>query len=112
MLPALASATLICTSPLVTDGDTIRCAGERVRIWAIDTPERGEPGYDAATRHLERITAGKRVVCVLPPSGQDRDRYGRAVRLCAADGLDVGRAQIEAGHAVEMHTYSKGYYGR
>ena len=36
--PVLAAAAL-CMSPLVHDGDTIRCRRERVRIANIDAPE-------------------------------------------------------------------------
>ncbi len=43
MLAALASALITCTSPGIVDGDTIRCAGERVRLWGVNSPERGEP---------------------------------------------------------------------
>lgn len=36
---SLASASTLCPSPSVHDGDTIRCGTERVRIADIDAPE-------------------------------------------------------------------------
>lgn len=50
----------------VVDGDTISVAwyGEEtsVRLLRIDTPERGQPGYHEATRHLRRMIGTSRVV--------------------------------------------------
>lgn len=112
MLAALATALITCTSPGIIDGDTIRCASERVRLWGVNSPERGEPGYGEASRHLAQLTTGKVVVCKPPPTGQDRDRYGRAVRVCFFGPRDLGREQVRAGHAVDMPRYSKGFYAR
>ena len=55
--PAVLALTigLTCTAPVerIVDGDTawMRFAGQshKVRIIGIDTPERGEPGFKAAT---------------------------------------------------------------
>lgn len=111
MMPCtLAAIVITCTSPSVTDGDTLRCGGERVRLWGVNSPERGQPGYGEASRHLARITTGKVVVCKPPPSGQDRDRYGRAVRRCFVGSTDLGREQVRAGHAADMPKFSKGFY--
>lgn len=112
MIAATAAAlTLVCWFPSVTDGDTIRCADERVRIWGVNAVERGQPGYDNATRQMERLTRG-RVICVLPPSRQERDGFGRAVRQCFSKGKDIGREMIRTGHAVEMKRYSQGFYSK
>jgi endonuclease YncB( thermonuclease family) len=48
-----------CQLTRVVDGDTLhaRCDGEnvKVRLLRIDTPERGEPGYEAAAGALREI---------------------------------------------------------
>lgn len=93
----------------IYDGDTLQINGsERVRIWGIDTPEKGENGADAARNALSRLVDG-RTVDILKI---DNDRYGRTVaRVILKDGRDVSRVMIESGHAVEYCRYSKGYYG-
>lgn len=60
----------------VIDGDTIELAnGERVRYIGIDTPERGQPYYEAAKRFNAQLVQGKHVE--LEFDVQQRDRYGR-----------------------------------
>lgn len=112
ILPILSSLTLMCWSPQITDGDTIRCNGERVRIWGIDTPERGQPGFYDATANMVRLTRGKVVRCEHPPTGRQPRSHGRLVLRCTVGGTDLGRAQIGDGHAVELPKFSKGYYAK
>lgn len=97
---ALAIA-LACT---VTDGDTIRCGDERIRITGIDAPEtracrRGRqcvPGDgQASTRAMERVVEGARLTIVR----LGRDRYGRTLGVVYADGVNVACAQLGAGQA-------------
>jgi endonuclease YncB( thermonuclease family) len=78
------------------DGDTLDLAGDRVRLFGIDAPERGEPGAAESTAHLRRLLSGKAVTC----RTIERDRYDRAVSLCDAGGADLSLAQVRAGHAV------------
>jgi endonuclease YncB( thermonuclease family) len=90
------------------DGDTIELAnGEHVRIVGIDTPEVGECGYDAATRHMERLVEGKRVR--LTVSDENRDYYGRLLRYVNVGRTDAGLRQIKAGLAVARYDSRDGY---
>jgi len=106
MTPALIlAAALACTSPHIVDGDTLRCAGERVRLLGIDAPElpghcrKGRactPGDPyAAKAHLRALTKGKRVVC----EWSQRDPYGRPLARCNAAGIDLSCAMLASGHA-------------
>ena len=62
----------------VVDGDTlVVSAGRHVRVIGIDTPERGDCGYVAATQHLETLVLGRPVVLTAVSSMDDKDRYGR-----------------------------------
>lgn len=115
------AAILICTAPAVHDGDTIRCGGERVRLWGMDAPElsgsprcRYDQGWaceaamawgDAARRRLVQLTAGH-VAC----TPVDRDRYGRVVARCTSAGVDVGGRLVAEGLARDYTRYSRGAY--
>lgn len=99
---ALAVAAVLCLTPTVHDGDSIRCGAERVRIANIDAPElRGSPkcgarrGYTAwcdfaagerARAALAAHMAGHRVTIVRTGT----DSYGRTLALVQVDGQDVG----------------------
>ncbi|PZU36107.1 MAG: hypothetical protein DI573_14320 [Microbacterium sp.] len=95
----------------VIDGDTIETSAGIVRIIGIDTPERGECGYDEASAALGRlVSVGDPLVLSLPAAQNDRDDYGRMLRSVAtADGTDLGRVQIDAGNAVARYDSSDGY---
>lgn len=105
--PAQAPVTLVS----VIDGDTIVTSAGTVRIIGIDTPERGECGYEAATASIERaLAAGDPVSLERPPGQNDRDRYDRLLRYVATEsGADVGLMQLEAGHAVARYDSRDGY---
>ena len=95
----------------IVDGDTLDLNGveRRVRIWGIDTPERGENGFQAASEALQRLTRGQFLTYIQMQAKPDP--YGRIVcRLVRDDGLDIGKAMIEQGHAREYCRYSKDYY--
>jgi endonuclease YncB( thermonuclease family) len=83
----------------VIDGDTIdvRVAGreERVRYYGVDTTERGEDCYRAATARNEAL-AGDAVL--LLPDARDRDRYGRLLRYAfTEDGRSIEATLIAEG---------------
>lgn len=107
-------ALLICLAPVAYDGDTVKCGTgpTRIRLFAVSAPEKGQPGDPASTANLNRLVAGG-LICD-PPGAS----YNRIVGVCRnAAGVDVGKAQIEAGHATEWCAYSvskahpNGFYG-
>lgn len=55
----------------IIDGDTLDTSAGRVRLFGIDTPERGEPCYNKATDRLRGL-AGNRVRVESGPRTQDR----------------------------------------
>lgn len=99
----------------VMDGDTLRVAGETVRLFGIDAPERDqrckdERGHDwpcgqVATTRLRQIIGGTPVTC----QPRERDRFGRLVATCRAGGADIGARMVEAGMAVAYRRYSGAY---
>ncbi len=61
-------------------------------------------GRLAATKLLT-LDQGKAVAC----QEKDRDRYGRTVALCRADGADLGAEMVRQGWALAFVRYSRDY---
>lgn len=89
----------------VVDGDTVEVRLSsgmiRVRLQAIDTPERGQPHGDAAKQALARIVFGKAVE--LEP--YEQDRYDRLVARIWLGDVDVNAAMIKDGYAWAYRRY-------
>jgi len=113
MIPTilLAAALSGCT---VTDGDTIRCRDERIRLLGIDAPElaghcrRGRvcaPGdSQASKRNLQEMLAGS----PLAIERIGRDRYGRTLATVSAGSVDLSCAQLRAGQAIYKPRWDNG----
>jgi len=96
-----ANAWPLVTVEHIVDGDTldVRAAGVtlRVRVFGIDTPERGEPCYTDATKRLESL-AGREVRLI--PDQRLQDRNGRELRyVLAPDGRSLDATLVDEGYA-------------
>ena len=85
----------------IVDGDTLHVEldgrDETIRLYGVDTPERGEPCFAEATEAL-RGFGGAEVR--LRRDARDRDRYGRLLRyVYAPDGRSVDAKLVAAGVA-------------
>lgn len=112
MLITITTAALLA-SCTVTDGDTIRCGDERIRLLAIDAPEMGEcprgrtcvPGSGPLAKvALQRAVQGRRLTI-------DRvgtDAYGRTLGVVYADGEDLSCVMLAAGQAVYVARWDNG----
>ncbi|CUX41514.1 MULTISPECIES: thermonuclease family protein [Agrobacterium] len=89
----------------VIDGDTLSKGDERFRLLGIDAPElaqtclRGGESWPCgveARGALQRLVTARDFSC----SGSSRDRYGRQLVYCTADGKDVSSEMVSAGFAV------------
>ena len=95
----------------VTDGDTIRCGGERVRLLGIDAPEfpgKCREGRDcapgdpwASTEALRGAMAGRK----LSIRRFGYDRYGRALAEVFADGENLSCSQVQDGQAIYVRRW-------
>ena len=95
----------------VGDGDSLAIGDARIRLEGIDAPELGQDctrdgasypcGREARTA-LARLVEGTAVAC----EGRRRDRYDRLLARCAARGIDLNRAMVEAGWAVSYGGYA------
>jgi len=85
----------------IVDGDTIKMYGTTYRLWGIDAPKTkqqcadGWPAGIEATKAISELMRGKTINC----EARGRDRYGRTIGLCRADGRDLGADMVRAGIA-------------
>lgn len=89
----------------VVDGDTVDVRLDsgmiRVRLHAIDTPERGQPYGNVAKDALSRIVFGRAVE--IEPYAQDR--YDRLVARVWMGDVDVNALMIKQGYAWAYRQY-------
>jgi len=82
----------------IIDGDTVELTGgDRLRLLAIDCPEKGEPFYDSANAYLTQLTLGK--VSQVDFSHRRRDGYGRLLGYMYIDSLFINDLIIRNGLA-------------
>jgi micrococcal nuclease len=91
----------------VIDGDTFEMkhgtAKMRVRLFGIDSPERGQAFNVKAKEFTASLIADKDVRVVV----LNKDRYGRSVAdVFLADGTHVNSAIVKAGYAWHFKRYS------
>lgn len=111
--PAQTTSTDSVTFVSVVDGDTIKTSAGTVRLIGIDTPERGECGYDEASMLIGATVApGAPITLELPAGQNDRDRHGRLLRFVTTEaGVELGLLQVQSGHALARYDSSDGYPG-
>lgn len=79
----------------IADGDTITILNSsntqhKIRLYGIDTPEKGQAFGNAAKKYTSELVAGKTVDVEV----YDTDRYGRTVGVVFANGLNVNQSLI------------------
>ena len=104
----VAAATLEGRVVGVSDGDTITVLDRenvqhRVRLSAIDAPEKAQPFGNHSKEHLSKWVYNRAVFI----EWNKQDRYGRIVGKVFMDGHDAGLEQVRAGMAWWYRDYSK-----
>lgn len=105
-----ASAALACA---VTDGDSLRCGRERVRLLGIDAPElhrcprdrRCAPGNGGASKAALARAVGARKVNL---QRVGKDRYGRTIAIVHVGRVNLSCAQLAAGQAIYKPQWDNG----
>ena len=82
----------------VADGDTITVLDaaktqHKIRLNAIDAPEKSQAFGEASRKHLAALVAGKDVRVEYAK----RDKYGRILGIVFVDGRDVNLEMLRAG---------------
>ncbi len=94
--------------PAVSDGDTLKFDGQRVRLLSIDAFEsaqyckRGPTNYPCgaeATAHMISLIGNREVRC----SGDKADRYNRPLVHCWVGDTDLNRAMVRSGWALAAY---------
>lgn len=99
----------------VIDGDSLRLDGQEIRLNGIDAPEYTESCTDGSGRSypcgkeaanlLRALVRGQEVTC----QTSEADRYGRALSVCRAGGLELNREMVRLGWAVAYIRHSQDY---
>lgn len=98
----------------VVDGDTLRCAGERIRLLGIDAPEtagRCRPGRQCVPGDplrsklaLEQAVGGKHLTI----ERVGRDRYGRTLGVVYSNGRNISCELVRGGYAAYIERWDNG----
>ena len=115
LCPVATEAETVTGKPYVTDGDTIKISGERIRLEGIDAPERKQRCKDSSgksyscglvsTAALRTKTGSNPITC----EGTARDRYGRFLGICYLGELDLNGWLVRNGYALAYTRYSRRY---
>ena len=105
----------------VTDGDTIRIEGKKIRFFGIDAPEKKQqcrkpwltisfisfsknyPCGQISTAKLKKKINNKLIIC----EWTNKDRYKRYIAECFKDKTNVNAWMVRNGYAVAYRKYSK-----
>ena len=92
-----------CIVLRVVDGDTVHLGlvmDVGVRLWGIDTPERGQPGFKEATEKLKSLLSKSKYIRV---EWRGRGKYGRQLGVLYhdEDGPSANQILVNEGYAKE-----------
>lgn len=125
MRNTLAAFLVLASSPMlgaeitgpanVIDGDTVQVGSHRIRLQGMDAPETDQVCLDrngdrwtcglAAKEQLTRHANNGPWIC----RGTAKDRFGRLIATCEADGENVQKWMVRNGWALSFVRYSHVY---
>ena len=96
----------------ITDGDTIKINGEKIRFSGIDTPELKQTCLNEGVKHfcgkeakqilVDKI-ANNKVTCIR----EGKDRYKRTLAECSVNKESLSSYLVRSGYAFAYRRYSK-----
>ena len=97
-----------CKAIRVVDGDTIDCEVDlgfrvhiamRFRLLGINAPERGSVEATAATKRLQQLTMGEKLI--VRTRKDKTEKYGRYLGTFYTEGVEsINETMVQEGHAV------------
>ena len=96
----------------ITDGDTIKINGEKIRFSGIDTPELNQTCIKEGVKNSCGLTAKQilidkiidnKVKCIK----EGKDRYKRILAECFVNNESLSRYLVRSGYAFAYRKYSK-----
>ena len=96
----------------ITDGDTIKINGEKIRFSGIDTPELNQTCVKEGVKNSCGLTARQiltdkiidnKVKCIK----EGKDRYKRILAECFVNNESLSRYLVRSGYAFAYRKYSK-----
>ena len=115
---------LISGMAKIIDGDTIKVGEKKIRLYGIDSPEKGQnckklyfsflifnfqKDYkcgEKSTLVLMKKLKDKKIECILQ---NNKDRYKRYIGTCYIENQDINGWLVKNGHAIAYKKYSKKY---
>jgi len=83
----------------VVDGDTLDVSGlGRIRLVGIDTPEKGQLGFENSTDFVKSKCLGKTVYLDIDDA-KNKDKYGRILAVVYVDGYNINQELLKRGYA-------------
>lgn len=87
----------------VVDGDTIDVEGiGRIRFVGVNTPERGQPGYEEAKDFVKSLCLSKTVNLDIDDA-KHYDKYGRTLAVVYVGDINVNAELLKKGYAEIMY---------
>ena len=83
----------------VIDGDTLIIDLTTIRLSLVDTPERGEPGYQEAKDFASTVCPVGSNAEFIEDSWQQSDKYGRSLGLVFCNDMFLNELLLTSGHA-------------
>ncbi len=81
----------------IIDGDTIEAHGESIRLLGINSPEKGEKGYDEAKEFLEEMILEEKVY--LEYGKERKDKYDRTLAYVFLGDLNINIQSVLKGYS-------------
>ena len=100
------NSSLSCRVVAISDGDTLTCLTDakrqlKVRLHAIDAPEKQQAFGQQAKKHLSDLVYNQTVTLNIT----DTDRYGRTVADIQLGSLNVNQQMVKDGYAWAYRRY-------
>ena len=114
LIASIAFGETIYGKAKIIDGDTIHIKSDKIRLYAIDAPEKNQKctknkinwncGIES-TKFLKEIIGNKNISC----KTNGKDRYNRFIGVCYKDDLDLNSEMVLNGWAIAYRYYSFDY---